>query len=364
MTVLAPQLGLPEPAEAREPAEVRGTGRDDVRLLVARRDSGRIDHANFPELADLLEPGDLIVINTSATLPAAIPVRGPDEVLRLHLSTPAATPFLGEPDDARRLHASTPAARDADGGDWLVELRRRGERFTGGRPGQVLLLPAGGTAVLLERPNGGRLWRASLRLPAPLHDYLARHGEPIRYRHADRAWPLERYQTVYATEPGSAEMPSAGRAFTPELVTRLVAGGVDVAPVVLHTGVSSLEAGERPYPEWYRVPRSTAARVNLARELGGRVIAVGTTVVRALESAIGPDGRVTKGEGRTDLVIEPNTPIRALDGLLSGFHDRDSSHLAMLEAIAGADLLERSYAEAARAGYLRHEFGDLHLLLP
>ena len=194
--------------------------------------------------------------------------------------------------------------------------------------------------------------------------YLARHGEPIRYRHAARAWPLERYQTVYASVPGSAEMPSAGRAFTPELVTQLVGAGIDVAPLVLHTGVSSLEAGETPHAEWYRVPRFTAERVNLARGLGGRAIAVGTTAVRALESATGPDGRVRARSGWTDLVIEPGTPIRAIDGLLSGFHDRDSSHLAMLEAIAGADLLARSYEEAAACGYLRHEFGDLHLILP
>jgi S-adenosylmethionine:tRNA ribosyltransferase-isomerase len=203
-----------------------------------------------------------------------------------------------------------------------------------------------------------------LRLPAAVPRYLARHGEPIRYRHATRPWPLERYQTVYGNVPGSAEMPSAGRAFTPELVTRLVAAGIDVAPLVLHAGVSSLEAGETPYAEWYRVPRFTAERINLARALGGRVIAVGTTVVRALESAAGRDGRVREREGWTELVIAPDSTIKAVDGLLSGFHDRDSSHLAMLEAIAGADLLERSYAEAAGAGYLRHEFGDLHLIMP
>jgi S-adenosylmethionine:tRNA ribosyltransferase-isomerase len=329
-----------ELGEAREPAELRGHGRDDVRLLVTHRD-GFIARARFAELPELLAPGDLLAINTSATLPAAIPVRGAD--LLLHLSSPA--PDRGD-------------------GVWLVELRRGGDRFKGGAEGEVLLLPAGGTAVLLEREPGGRLWLASLRLPAPVPHYLARHGEPIRYRHATEAWPLERYQTVYANAPGSAEMPSAGRAFTPELVTQLVAAGIDVAPFVLHTGVSSLEAGERPHPEWYRVPRHTAERINLARSLGGRVIGVGTTAVRALESAVGADGRAGAREGWTDLVIEPGTPIRAIDGLLSGFHDRDSSHLAMLEAIAGADLLERSYEEAAAAGYLRHEFGDLHLILP
>jgi S-adenosylmethionine:tRNA ribosyltransferase-isomerase len=337
MSVAAANAALAEPADAREPAEVRGAGRDDVRLLVAHRHSGRIEHARFEELPELLDPGDLLVINTSATLPAAVPVRGPNTGLRVHLSSP----IPGDPRSA-----------------WLVELRRDGERFGDGRPGQVLLLPAGGTVVLLERHGGGRLWRAALRLPTPVLHYLARHGEPIRYGHTPSTWPLARYQTVYATEPGSAEMPSAGRAFTPELVTRLVAAGIDVAPLVLHTGVSSLEAGEAPHPEWFRVPGFTAERIGLVRRMGGRVIAVGTTVVRALESA------AERREGWTDFVIEPDTPVEALDGLLSGFHDADSSHLGMLEAIAGRDLLERSYAEATRAGYLRHEFGDLHLILP
>jgi S-adenosylmethionine:tRNA ribosyltransferase-isomerase len=339
MTAVAlPGAGLAAPGEAREPAEVRGAGRDDVRLLVAHREEGRIEHARFAELPELLDPGDLLVINTSATLPAAVPVAGVDSALRLHLSAPVPG---GEPDV------------------WLAELRREGRSFPGGSPGLVLRLPAGGAVVLLERHEGGRLWRVALRLPSPVLHYLARHGQPIRYAHSRGDWPLARYQTVYATDPGSAEMPSAGRAFTPELVTRLVAAGVDVAPLVLHTGVSSLEAGEAPHAEWYRVPRFTAERIELVRRLGGRVIAVGTTVVRALEAAAaGP------AEGWTDLVIEPGTPVEALDGLLTGFHDTDSSHVAMLEAVAGRDLLERSYAEAACAGYLRHEFGDLHLILP
>jgi S-adenosylmethionine:tRNA ribosyltransferase-isomerase len=325
--------------EAREPAEVRGAARDDVRLCVAHRASGRLEHARFAELPELLDPGDLLVVNTSATLPAAVPVLGSDRALRLHLSAPVP---------------------GADSDVWLVELRREGRRFGGGRPGLVLRLPGGGAVVLLDRHGGDRLWHAALRLPAPVLHYIARHGQPIRYGHTRREWPLARYQTVFATEPGSAEMPSAGRAFTPELITRLVAAGIDVAPLVLHTGVSSLEAGEAPHAEWYRVPAFTAERIDLVRRMGGRVIAVGTTVVRALE-AVASGG---PAEGWTDLVIERDTPVESLDGLLTGFHDSDSSHLAMLEAIAGRDLLERSYAEATRAGYLRHEFGDLHLILP
>jgi S-adenosylmethionine:tRNA ribosyltransferase-isomerase len=323
-----------QPAEAREPAELRGSGRDDVRLLVARRVTGELSHARFAELPELLSPGDLLVINTSATLPAALR----SGQLQIHLSSPV--PGQGS-------------------SRWLLELRLDGERFDGGDVGDVIALPGDGTATLLRRD--GRLWLAELRLATSVPHYLARQGEPIRYRHAAREWPLERYQTVYANSPGSAEMPSAGRPFTPELVTQLVAAGVDVAPLVLHTGVSSLEAGERPHPEWFSVPRFTIERARPARELGGRVIAVGTTVVRALESV--PTGE-RSAEGWTDLVIEPDTTIRTLDGLLSGFHDADSSHLAMLEAIAGPDLLERSYAEATEAGYLRHEFGDLHLILP
>jgi S-adenosylmethionine:tRNA ribosyltransferase-isomerase len=316
-------------------------------MLVAHR-GGTLLHAAFSDLPELLEPGDLLAINTSATLPAAVPVLGTDlgTGLRLHLSAPA-------PDGA-------PAGESAPA--WLVELRLGGERFDGGREGDVLALPGSGSATLLQR--NGRLWLAALRLSAAVPHYLSRHGEPIRYGHAAAEWPLERYQTVYANAPGSAEMPSAGRAFTPELVTQLVAAGIDVAPLVLHTGVSSLEAGEAPHAEWYSVPRFTAERINLARALGGRAIAVGTTAVRALESAADADRRVSEREGWTDLVIEPDTEIRAVDGLLSGFHDSDSSHLAMLEAIAGAELLERSYAEATAAGYLRHEFGDLHLILP
>jgi S-adenosylmethionine:tRNA ribosyltransferase-isomerase len=332
---------VPPGLDATAPAEARGIARDGVRLLVTSATDDRVEHHTFRDLPDLLAPGDLLVINTSATLPAALPVLGGD--LRVHLSSPA----RGHLSPARRPGASA----------WLVELRRDGERFDGGAEGDVLALPGNGSATLLQRD--GRLWLAALDLPASVPHYLVRHGDPIRYRHAARDWPLERYQTVYANAPGSAEMPSAGRAFTPELVTALVARGVDVAPLVLHTGVSSLEAGERPHAEWFSVPRFTAERARLARSLGGRVIAVGTTAVRALESSA-----ATAAEGWTDLVIEPDTPIEAIDGLLSGFHDHDSSHLSMLEAIAGRDLLERSYEEATASGYLRHEFGDLHLILP
>jgi S-adenosylmethionine:tRNA ribosyltransferase-isomerase len=194
--------------------------------------------------------------------------------------------------------------------------------------------------------------------------YLAAHGRPIRYGYVDKDWGLAAYQTVFATDPGSAEMPSAARPFSAELVTRLVSDGVEFAPLLLHTGVSSPEAHEPPAPEWYRVSASTARRVARTRRDGGRVIAIGTTAVRALETVADEDGGVHAGEGWTDTIITPARGVRAVDGLLTGWHEPGASHLAMLEAVAGRELLVSSYQAALDAGYLWHEFGDSHLILP
>jgi len=334
----APAFALPAALEATEPAEARGLRRDEVRMLVARRGDDRLEHARFHDLPSFLAPGDVVVVNTSATLPAALP----SGELELHLSTPA-------PDDP------TPAR-------WLVEVRERDKPYLRARTRDVLPLPAGGSAELLAPYAAGRrLWLARLDLPAPLLSYLHEHGFPIRYGYVPRAWPLGDYQTVYALEPGSAEMPSAGRPFTAELITRLVAGGVQVAPVVLHTGVSSPERGEPPFPERYRVPEATARLVNGAP---GRVIAVGTTVVRALETVTTADGTVHAGAGWTRLLVSPERGLRAIDGLITGWHEPQASHLELLRAAAGDRLLQRSYREALARGYLWHEFGDSHLVLP
>jgi S-adenosylmethionine:tRNA ribosyltransferase-isomerase len=194
--------------------------------------------------------------------------------------------------------------------------------------------------------------------------YLARHGSPIRYRYVPEAHPLADYQTAYAIEPGSAEMPSAGRPLTPAVLTALVAKGVSVAPLILHTGVSSPERGERPYPERYSVPPSTARLVEATRRWGGRVIAAGTTVVRALETVAHADGTIEAGEGWTALVVTPDRGVRAVDGLITGWHEPEASHLDILHAVAARRLVESSYAAALQAGYLWHEFGDLHLIVP
>ena len=334
---------LPDRLEAREPPEARGLARDGVRMLVALRSDGGILDSHVRELPRFLAPGDVLVVNVSATLPASL----------------AATRADGS---AVRLHLSTPVPR-AEGDRWVVELRRDDRPFrVAGR--ESVELPAGGRAELLAPYLAGRrLWIARLDLPEPLEGYLARYGAPIRYRYAAER-PLVDYQTVFAREPGSAEMPSAGRPFTNALVTELVSLGVLVAPVVLHTGVSSLEAHEAPYPERFRVPPSTARLVSAARAWGGRVIAVGTTVVRALETCARSDGSVVAGHGWTRLVVGPETGVRAVDGLLTGWHEPGASHLGMLEAVAGTELVRRSYAEALARAYLWHEFGDVHLILP
>jgi S-adenosylmethionine:tRNA ribosyltransferase-isomerase len=328
--------------EAHEPPEARGLERSDVAMLVARRHNLELVHARFHELPRFLSAGDLLVVNTSATLPAALDARVGGRGVQLWLSTP-------EPD-----------------GTWLVELRTSDRAPYPSPPvGALLDLPGGAHVQLLERVAGSRrLSVARFELDEPLEDYLRRHGRPIRYGYVPEEWPLDAYQTAFALEPGSAEMPSAGRPFTAELVTELVARGVLVSPVTLHTGVSSPERGEPPVPERFRVPPETARLVNAVRGWKGRVIAVGTTVVRALETAAEADGTVSEGQGWTSLVVTPERGLCAVDGLLTGWHESESSHFALLEAAAGIELVERSYRAALEHGYLWHEFGDLHLILP
>jgi len=344
---LAGGLGfdLPPELEAGEPPEARGLTRDAVRMLVAWRGSGAVAHSTFFELPLHLCEGDLVVVNTSGTLAAEVSGIGAgSRRLDVHLST------------------QLPA------GLWTVELRADGRPFFGATSGEVIELPAGGAVTLLApyapHRRGVRLWVAQVSIPGGLSEYLVAHGRPIRYGYVRGQWPISAYQNVYVTEPGSAEMPSAGRPFSPEVITRLVARGIAVTPVLLHTGVASLEAGEPPYDEFYRVPDATARRVNATRGDGGRVIAVGTTVVRALESVVDSRGKVHPGSGWTDVIVTPERPVRSVDGLLTGWHEPEASHLAMLEAIAGRALVERSYTVALEEGYLWHEFGDVHLILP
>jgi S-adenosylmethionine:tRNA ribosyltransferase-isomerase len=331
---------------ATEPPEARGLARDGVRLLVAR--GGGIAHATFHDLPRHLSPGDLVVVNTSGTLAAAVPARRRGgRQATVHFATEL-------PDDG-----------------WVVELRP-GDRAAGplrdGEPGEQLRVEGGSLELVEPYPDplvrAPRLWRARVDVPRPVPSWLARHGQPIAYAYVPRHWPLASYQTVFAREPGSAEMPSAGRPFTDRLVTDLAVAGVAVAPVLLHAGVSSLEKGEPPLPERYRVPATTARLVEATRRAGGRVVAVGTTVTRALESVADADGAVSAGAGWTDLLLGPDRPARVVDGLVTGWHEPGASHLLLLEAVAGAALVRDAYDAAQRGDYLWHEFGDSALLLP
>ena len=331
---------------AHEPPEARGVERDNVRMMVSPGHDAPV-HSTFRALPEFLAPGDLVVVNTSATIPAAIDAELPN----------GAT-FV--------LHVST----ELPGGLWMVEPRQLLE----GGATEPLSLPAavtrirlsGGTDIDLLRPAPGstRLWLAAAVGKDVLTAQLQTHGRPIRYRYVDRDWPIELYQTVFADRPGSAEMPSAARPFSDALVTALIRRGVALAPITLHTGVSSLEGHELPYPERFEVPAATASAVNAVHAAGGHVVAVGTTVVRALETAVDSRGTVHPAEGWTDTVITAQRGVRAVDGLVTGWHEPEASHLDMLEAVAGRAVLADAYAEAFASGYLWHEFGDSHLLLP
>ncbi|EMF55057.1 MULTISPECIES: S-adenosylmethionine:tRNA ribosyltransferase-isomerase [Streptomyces] len=348
-------VGVPEELHARVPAEQRGPGldRDGVRLLVSC--GTRVSHHAFAALPGLLRAGDLLVVNTSPTLAAAVDGTVGHARVVVHFST------------------------RGDDGRWAVELRDPDGRGTtraraGGPAGTEVVLP-GGARLVLEEPlsaRGERLWWARVSAP-DVAGVLREHGRPIRYSYTERDQPLSVYQTVFALPSrdgaGSAEMPSAGRPFTARLVAELVSRGVQFAPVTLHTGVASAEAHEPPYPERFAVPEASArlinaARANGGRRPGGRVVAVGTTAVRAVESATGPDGVVRARRGWTDLVVTPERGVRVVDGLLTGLHEPEASHLLMLEAVAGRAAVDRSYEAAAEGRYLWHEFGDVHLILP
>jgi S-adenosylmethionine:tRNA ribosyltransferase-isomerase len=325
----------PRLVEATAPPERRGIERDAVPMLVTQRSAGLHRHARFRDLPAFLAPGDVLVVNDSATMPAALTAtRSNGERLQLHVST--------------RIDSRV----------WMAEPRAKVT------PGERLRLPHGGSAVTIAPvdPERPRLWYVSFELPLPMPEYLAAAGEPIRYRYVSQPFPLSDYQTMFAREPGSAEMPSAARPFTPRVVDALTRRGIAIETITLHCGVSSFEAPERPATERYTVPHATAEAVNAARRDGRRVIAVGTTVVRALESAV-VDGSVVASSGWTDLVIDELHPIQTADGLLTGFHEPAGTHLWIVESFLNRALLDSAYAEAANRAYRYHEFGDVHLII-
>ena len=354
MTILSMRSGItfeaPQQNFASGPPESRGLARDGVRLLVAS--PAGITHAHFRDLPDHLRPGDLVVVNNSATVAGQLDATwfsgGESTAVVLHVGAVL--------DDSHRVVE----LRTSPDADRAVLDATVGDRVRAGRVELTLVAP-------YPEPDssptgaGNRLWRA--RVDGDVVALLRQRGRPISYGYLDHHYPLSAYQSVFSTEPGSAEMPSAGRPFTDSVITRLVARGVGVAPVTLHTGFSSQEAGEAPQPEWYVVPEPTARLVNSTRAAGGRVVAVGTTVTRALESAVLPDGRLAARREWTTRVVTPAEPPQVVDGLVTGWHDPGASHLLLVEAVAGRELAQTAYDAATAAGYLWHEFGDSALLL-
>lgn len=347
-TIASPSVHFEVPAErwATTPPESRGIARDQVRMLVARPDG--VDHVRFADLGWFLSEGDVLVVNTSATVPAAID------------ATLDGAPVV--------VHVAGPHPH----GDSVIELRHPDGRgpVTDARGRRSAVGLVGGSIRLLEPAASGpgglgvRLWRARFHTYPRLDEYLRIHGRPITYGANTDRLPIESYQTVFALHNGSAEMPSAARPFSTDLVVSLVAAGVMIAPVTLHAGVSSQTAGEPPQPERFAVPAATADLVNLARDRGGRIVAVGTTSTRAVESATDEDGVVHAAQGWTDLVVTPERGVRVVGGLISGWHEADASHLLLLEAVAGVDLVQQAYDGAVGNGYLWHGFGDSALFLP
>jgi S-adenosylmethionine:tRNA ribosyltransferase-isomerase len=344
------EFTVPADRTATEPAESRGVDRDQTRLLVGS--AAGISHTSFSHIGSHLSAGDLLVVNNSATVAAELDGRSSRHgQLVLHIAT-----RLEDLSYVVELRSAPDAAApllDAEADD-TVTL-------------------AGGVTLRLMTPYpyersapgaaGNRLWRASVPDPVALVRLLERTGRPISYGYLRGRFPLSAYQTVFSAVPGSAEMPSAGRPFTARLVAALKSRGIGFAPITLHTGVSSQEAPEGPQGEWFDVPAATAALVNETRSNGGRVVAVGTTVTRALESSVAPDGSASAATGWTEHVVGPESPPRLIGGLVTGWHNPDASHLLLVEAIAGAALTQNAYDEAVREGYLWHEFGDSALLL-
>ena len=340
---------FPKDRTATEPPEQRGLRRDGVRLMVAT--PAGIRHTSFYRLDDQLSPGDVLVVNTSATVPGQLDGTRNGSAVVVHI--------------ANRL---------ADG-TRVVELRTAPDASApvlDGEVGERISLPAGGVVELIAAHQGkgssptgvgNRLWRARVRVSQSLSDYLREHARPISYGYLNGSFPISAYQTIFALCPGSAEMPSAARPFSAELVARLVARGVIFAPITLHAGLSSQDAGEAPQREWFEVSETTAHLVNSARARGGRVIAVGTTATRAIESAARPDGIVAASSGWTDLVISPERSVRVVGGLITGWHNPEASHLLLVESVVGAELTQRAYDAAVAENYLWHEFGDSCLLL-
>lgn len=339
-------LGLPFHLATKPPAS-----REDVKLLLIRTRTRGLQHRQFKDLAEELLPGDLLVVNDSQMMPGRIPARAQGEDLVLHLAGRLSPHrFLVE----RRTQEGGPDWSHFALGTILTVVDEAGSPISEGTVQQHF------------HPKS-RIWIVDSN--DDWYRIATQHGRPIQYHYVTAEQPLSQYRTLFGSRPGSVEMPSASRPFTGGLMTRLRHRGVEFAPLTLHTTVSSHEVmgdfEDHPIlPEWFHIPRLTARRIAHAKRAGHRVIAVGTTVVRALETRLDQEGLPVAQSGWTTRIVSPDDPPILVDGLITGLHDNFSSHLALLYSFASRDLIRDAYEEASVHQYLWHEFGDLSLICP
>ncbi len=343
---------LPKNLECSIPTEIRGINRDEVRLMISNISTDNVQHDTFKNIVDYLNEDDVLVVNTSGTIKAAIPAKNKNNTfLQIHLST------------------------QLKNKKWVAELREISEnntqRYFGGQPNEIIELIHGGSIRLIQpyysnsnQEDHLQLWTIELIIEEEVSHYLEKFAQNIQYFNIKKNYPNSFYQTIFAKEFGSAEMPSAGRAFTQNVLDQLEKKGVEIIPILLHTGVASLEMNEKPYEEYFEISKKSATAINNARKKGKNIIAVGTTVIRAIETLTSSQKITSSGKGWTNIFITPERGVNGIDGLITGFHEPKASHLFMLEAITKRKHLEITYHEAVHHKYLWHEFGDLHLILP
>jgi S-adenosylmethionine:tRNA ribosyltransferase-isomerase len=337
--------------------------RELVRLLLVDEARFEVRDSAFGEIVQILQPGDLLVVNDAATLPAALHgqvwIDGDAHAIELRLLGPRAGA-----DGDRRWRCVLFGA-----GDWRTDTDERPAPPLL-EPGMVIeLLGAGRATVVSRDPASARLVELCFEHGGPaLYAQLYAVGRPIQYSHLDRDEQLWSFQTVFAGRPWAAEMPSAGRPLTAAMLAALRRRNIEVARLTHAAGLSATGDAQLdarlPLPERYELPPETAAASPRAHDRGGRVIAVGTTVVRALESAARAGLLMQGGGGETELIITAETPRLVVDGLLTGMHGPGESHYRLLRAFTSKALLERAWTLALELGYRSHEFGDLALLLP
>lgn len=337
-----------------QPANRPPERRSAVRLLTVDSAVGAVGHGCLVDLTERLATGDLLVVNDAATLPGS---------LNAHTDTGAAVEM--------RLLGQT------ETGDWRAVLFGAGDWHTDtdARPAPPTVVPGDtihcqplSATVTWVSPESSRLVEMRFdRSGAALWSWLYRLGAPVQYAHVSKPLPLWSVQTVYGARPWAAEMPSAGRPLSWSILLALRQKGIDVAAVTHAAGLSATgdpALDGDPLPERFEISPSTVAAVMRTRARGGRVIAVGTTVVRAIEGSVQLHGDLRPGSGVTDLVIGPHTRPRYVDGVITGMHAPGESHYELLRAFVDESLLRESFEQAVARGYRCHEFGDVALFAP